>query len=219
MEDQGSLTRWAHELYALDDPGRRDEAARQLWLRFAARLGGVVRRRLDPRIRHRADVDDVLQSLFASFAAAPGPGGPPRCRAELWQRLVRAAMSKVINTADCHRARKRDVFRERPLGGHATDGASPNRAHPEPEDRHWMGPEDEAVAHEEFARLRDGLPEDLRPVFDMKLQGYTNAEIAARLGRVERTVELKLQAIRGLLGPRLGMGPPATAEAKPKRAP
>jgi DNA-directed RNA polymerase specialized sigma24 family protein len=72
---------------------------------------------------------------------------------------------------------------------------------------------------EEFARLRDGLPEDLRPVFDMRLEGYTNAEIAARLGRVERTVELKLQAIRGLLGPHLGMGPPATAEAKPKQAP
>src|SRR5947209_941526 len=41
----GSLTRFAHDLYAAD-PARRQEAARQIWLRFADRLAAEVRRRL-----------------------------------------------------------------------------------------------------------------------------------------------------------------------------
>ena len=43
------------------------------------------------------------------------------------------------------------------------------------------------------------LPEDsLRLVARRKLEGYTNAEVAAELGCVEATVERKLQRIRGL---------------------
>ena len=40
----------------------------------------------------------------------------------------------------------------------------------------------------------------------LRLEGYTNAEIAAQIGRVERTVELKLRTIRGLLAPHLRTG-------------
>jgi hypothetical protein len=52
MTDDGSLTRYACDLHA-PDPTVRQEAARQLWLRFAGRLRGVVRRRLDPLIAGR----------------------------------------------------------------------------------------------------------------------------------------------------------------------
>jgi DNA-directed RNA polymerase specialized sigma24 family protein len=226
METEGSLTRWAHELHAPDAP-RREEAARQLWLHFAERLRAVVRRRLDARIRRCAGEDDVLQSIFASFfAAAPGPNGPPRSRADLWRLLVHFTLCKVASTAHRHRARRRDVRREQPLGdvagcngrlrGVAADAADAGLGWAEPEGPRWMSPEDEAVAREEFDRLRAVLPEDLQRVFALRLEGYTNAEIAAQLDRVERTVELKLRAIRGLLGPHLGIvpsGPPGAPEA------
>jgi DNA-directed RNA polymerase specialized sigma24 family protein len=204
MSSKGSLTIWAHELHAPESP-RREEAARQLWLHFAGRLRGVVRRRLDPRILRRAGESDVLQSVFAGFCAAqPGPNGPPRSRAELWRLLVKITVRKAANTANRHRAAKCDVYRERPLG-ECGDSSVPA----EPADRSRMSPEDEAIAREEFARLLAVLPEDLQQVVALRLKGYTNSEIAAQLDRVERTIELKMRAIRGLLRPHLEITPPA----------
>ena len=50
---------------------------------------------------------------------------------------------------------------------------------------------------EEYARLLDGLGDDaLRSVAVWKLEGYTNEEIAAKLGRAPATVERKLRMIR-----------------------
>ena len=119
------------------------------------------------------------------FAAPPDPSGPPRSRADLWRLLVHFAICKVANTAEWHYARRRDVRREQSLHApHARGFAST-----EPGDLQWIRPEDEAVAREEFDRLRNVVPADLRPVFDLRLEGYTNAEIARRINRVERTVE------------------------------
>jgi DNA-directed RNA polymerase specialized sigma24 family protein len=191
MTDDGSLTRYARDLHA-PDTALRQEAARQLWTRFAGRLRGVVRRRLDPRILRKAGGEsDVLQSVFAGFfAAPPGPDGPPRSRDDLWRLLVHFTLCKVANTAHHHRAARRDVRRVQPLGDFDADPGV-------------LGPEAEAVARDEFDRLLALLPEDLQRVLALRLGGYTIAEIAARLGRVDRTVELKLRAIRGLLAPHL----------------
>jgi RNA polymerase sigma factor (sigma-70 family) len=208
VDSEGSLTRFAHELYSPDE-SRRDEAARQLWLRFSGRLAGVVRRRLDARILRRAGEDDVLQSLFASFfAAAPGPDGPPKDRAQLWGLLVRFTMCKVANKVDYHRAQRRDIYRERPL---ETPAGSGSIGPADPLDEQRLGPEDEAIAREEFHRTLAALPADLREVFNWRLEGYTNAEVAAKIGRSERMVELKLKTIRGLLKARLGITAPGDA--------
>jgi DNA-directed RNA polymerase specialized sigma24 family protein len=50
---------------------------------------------------------------------------------------------------------------------------------------------------EEYERLLAGLgDEELRSVAVWKPEGYTNEEIAARLGRAPATVERKLRLIR-----------------------
>jgi DNA-directed RNA polymerase specialized sigma24 family protein len=50
---------------------------------------------------------------------------------------------------------------------------------------------------EEYKRLLALLPDDsLRKVAEWKLEGYTNAEIAARVPCALSTVERKLQLIR-----------------------
>src|SRR5262249_30524229 len=56
-----------------------------------------------------------------------------------------------------------------------------------------------AQVAEECTRLLDRLGDaELRKVTLWKMEGYTNDEIAERLGCVERTVERKLRVIRGL---------------------
>ena len=60
-------------------------------------------------------------------------------------------------------------------------------------------PEFAAEVAEECRRLLDELgAEELQAVALAKLEGYSNAEIAVRLGVVERTVERKLRVIREL---------------------
>ncbi|MFO0954845.1 MAG: ECF-type sigma factor [Isosphaeraceae bacterium] len=203
MSSEGSVTRYAHEIHS-PDPLRREEAARQIWLRFSARLGALVRRRLDPRILRRAGEEDVVQSLFASyFAAGPSPNGPPGNRAEVWRLLVHFAVCKVANTADRHRAARRDVRREVSLEDLAAGRTDADQPRFDVEDLRVLGPEDVVVAREQFERLMASLPQDLQDVLVMKLEGHTNAEIGAKIGRVERTVELKMKAVRGLLRPYL----------------
>jgi DNA-directed RNA polymerase specialized sigma24 family protein len=66
---------------------------------------------------------------------------------------------------------------------------------------HEPSPEVAAPMDEDVQQLLDGLGDEmLRSVAVWKLQGYTNAEIAARLDCVETTVERKLRAIRALWG-------------------
>ena len=60
-------------------------------------------------------------------------------------------------------------------------------------------PELAAQVAEECQRLMEQLGDPtLQNVATWKLEGYTDAEIAARLGCVTRTVERKLARIRGI---------------------
>src|SRR4051812_28897554 len=122
-EDSETPTLWARQMHS-PDARLREEAARRLWLHFAERLRAVVRRRLDPQLLRRSGEDDVLQSLFASFFnAPPGSGGPPANRVEIWRLLVHITLCKVANTAHHHRAQRRDVRRERPMGDDGDGGS------------------------------------------------------------------------------------------------
>jgi DNA-directed RNA polymerase specialized sigma24 family protein len=116
---------------------------------------------------------------------------------EFRTRQIIRLLCSDSNVADHHRARCRDLRREQSLAEIRTGvgGSQPF----EPQDHRGLDPADEAVARIEFARLLGVLPADLREVFVMRLDGYTNAQIAAQIGRVERTVELKMRTIRALL--------------------
>jgi RNA polymerase sigma-70 factor (ECF subfamily) len=206
MNDPGSLTRYALDLHS---PERvlREEAARQIWLRFAARLQALIERRLDPRLRRSTSSGDLLQSLFASFfASPPTPDGPPRTRADLWRILVRYALCRVASTANYHRAQKRDYRRVRGLGSDDMDATLAGTRAAGIAERISLGPAEQAEAREEFERLMAKLPIELQQVLAMRLEGYKNAEIARMVGRVERTIELKLKTIRALLRPYVESG-------------
>jgi DNA-directed RNA polymerase specialized sigma24 family protein len=167
--------------------------------KYFRQLVGRARHKLARAPRRAADEEDVVQSAFASFCRAAEAGRFPRLndRHDLWQLLVLITDRKACTLV-------RDECRQRRGGGKVLDeaalghggGSAPAAglaqvAASEPT------PEFAALVAEECRRLLDLLGDaDLRLLALLKMEGYTVEEIAARTGRVTRTVKRRLQLIR-----------------------
>jgi RNA polymerase sigma factor (sigma-70 family) len=189
--DEGSVTLWIGALRAGDD-----EAARQLWNRYFEALVRLARARLHARTI--ADEEDVALSAFDSFYAGVARGRFPDIadRYDLWRLLVTLTARKATNRLRHESRQKRGAGRvvlESVLaaGPESEVDAMGQVIGSEP------SPEFAAQVAEECGRRLNGLPdESLRLVALMKMEGYTNQEIADRLGCEPRTVTRKLTVIR-----------------------
>jgi DNA-directed RNA polymerase specialized sigma24 family protein len=194
VSDTGSVTHWIRRLEAGDQA-----AFQKLWEVYFRRLAGLVRKRLLGAPRSAADEEDVALSALDSVIRRAREGRFPRLRDrhDLWQLLVLIAGRKALNLA-------RNERRERRGGGQvrhasALPGGDPSEEGALFADLIGREPEPALAAQvvEEYQRLLDGLGDDLlRSVAVCKLEGYTTAEIAARLGRAPATVHRKLRLIR-----------------------
>jgi DNA-directed RNA polymerase specialized sigma24 family protein len=193
MNRQGDVTRWVQQLEA----GQRD-AAQQLWERYYRRLVALARSRLAGLPRRAADEEDVALSAFDSFCRQAEQGRFPRLedRDDLWQLLVLITARKAADLRQRERRQKR--------GGGLVRGDSA-LYDPEAEDAGGLDqmvgaeptPAFVAQAAEECRRLLHSLgDETLRVVAVGKLEGYTNPELAERLGCSLATVERKVRLIR-----------------------
>jgi DNA-directed RNA polymerase specialized sigma24 family protein len=185
------VTVWLQQLKA-GDPN----AAKPLWDGYFARLVALARARLKALPRAAADEEDVALSAFDSFCRGAGAGRFPRLddRDDLWQVLFVITTRKAIG-------RVRHETREKRGGkvAFAPNGAASDSTPDALAGVAAAGPPPELVAEvtEECARLLGLLGDgQLREVAIWKMEGYTNEEIAAKLGRSIPTVERKLAAIR-----------------------
>jgi hypothetical protein len=196
MPDQQSVTYWIDNLKQ-GDPC----AAQKLWERYFSRLVQLAQQKLQAFPRRVADEEDVALSAFQSFCAGVAAGRFPQLhdRNDLWQILVVLAGWKVRDLKKREQAAKR--------GGGRLRGESVFDRGPETAAYAGIGavagdeptPEFVAIVTEEYQRLMGQLGDDtLRQIALHKLEGYTNEEIAERLGCVVRTVERKLRFIRAL---------------------
>jgi DNA-directed RNA polymerase specialized sigma24 family protein len=191
VDAQGSITAWIGRLKAGDA-----EAARPLWETYFHRLVELARRKLGDRPRAVADEEDAALSAFDSFCRRAREGRFPDLndRTDLWQVLFMLTARKAVNLLRGEARAKRGGGQVR----HASALAAADDADAFAE---VMGaeptPELAAQVAEECGRLLDGLGDaELRSVAVAKMEGYSNAEIAERLGRSLATVERKLQLIR-----------------------
>jgi RNA polymerase sigma factor (sigma-70 family) len=185
MEREGeSVARLVGGLRASDD-----EAAAKLWQDYFQRLVASARSMLRGTFRRTADEEDIALSAFASFCRGVEAGRFPRLedRDDLWRALFALVARK---SARHHRDRarlKRDDRRtvdEAGLDLNALAASEPT-------------PEFVAEVAEECERLLRLLDDDdLRRLAVMKMEGYTNDEIAERLTVAPRTVERRLRLIR-----------------------
>ena len=198
MASEGSVTHWLGQLRAGDPT-----AAQPLWERYFRRLVGLAREKLRGLPRRAADEEDVALSAFDSFCRGAEAGRFPQLqdRDNLWHLLVALTVRKAVDL-------RRHETRQKRGGGGVLDEAAladlPAGAG-EMDLEQVLGPEPTpefaAQMAEECQRLLDCLDDaTLRAVALAKMEGYTNEEIAARLGCAPRTVARKLEVIRKLWG-------------------
>lgn len=181
-EGQGSVSGWLEEA-----KGGGGAAAEALWRRYFESLVRLARARLRSLPRGAEDEEDVALSAMNSFLAGAGAGRFPRLedRRDLWRILATITARKAADRANRHRRLKRG-------GGRGAEGPDPDCL-PGPEPT----PEFSALVAEECRLRLDGLrDETLRRIAVMKLEGYTDAEVAEVLGCGLRTIVRKLGLIR-----------------------
>jgi DNA-directed RNA polymerase specialized sigma24 family protein len=186
MSSDVPVTVWIQQL------GAGDQAALQnLWHLYYPRLVGLARRRLEGTPCQVANEEDAALSAFKSFYRGVERGRFPRLadRHDLWQVLLMLTLRKASNQRRHFNARRRDGCRTREEDGRAI--AELVSREPDPafaaevaEQCRWL-----------MVQLRN---DTLRQVALGKLEGHTNAEIAARLGCAEVTVQRKLHEIRAI---------------------
>ena len=190
---RGSVTHWLGQLKAGDHA-----AAQELWQRYFRRLVSLANKILPRQLRRATDEEDVALSAFASFCRCAQLDRFPQLldRDDLWQVLVVLTARKAHHQASRAKAQKRGGGRLADTPPPDAPGAEADAALDQILSREPT-PEFAAQVAEEYQRLLDSLEDDqLRQVAVWKLEGYTNEEIAARLGLTVRSVGRKLHIIR-----------------------
>ena len=176
-----------------------ETAARDICGRYLPRLVRVARRALGNAPRRAEDEEDAAQNALHSFFRGVRDGRFATLHHDdnLWPLLYRITQRKAINLRNRQLSQKRgrgtvrgDSVFEDPRENHTPSGL---------DQLETLRPSHESVidTRDQYQQLLRRLDsKTLRDVAEMKLRGYTNAEIAETLGVVERTVERKLREIR-----------------------
>jgi RNA polymerase sigma factor (sigma-70 family) len=197
IEPENSVTRLIGDLTG-DDP---EQAAQRLWERYFDQLVHLARARLGSAPRGPIDAEDVALNALESLCRGVAAGRFPRLndRSDLWRLLATLTARKSSDQLKREGRRKRGggrVLAEADVDAPGTDrgpGGLDQLAGSEPT------PEFAAMMTEDVRRLFGLLPdESLRVVALLKMEGYTNEEVASSLGCALRSVERKLERIRDL---------------------
>jgi RNA polymerase sigma-70 factor, ECF subfamily len=163
------------------------DAATQLYVRYADRLRALTRAQCSPDLARRVDVDDIVQSVFGSFfrRASHGLYDVPDGE-ELWGLFLVIALNKIRASGNFHRAARRDV--RLTSGGSCLDEATAS----DPER------DDTATAFLQLVidDVLEKLPAQQKRMILLRIEGYEVTEIAALTGRSKRTTERVLQDFR-----------------------
>lgn len=193
--DDEPVTLWIEQLKA-GDPA----AARPLWNGYFARLVSLARRRLRGLSQAVADGEDIALSAFDSFCQGVAGGRFPDLndRDDLWRVLFDITTKKAWGEIRYQTRQKRGGGKVVPASAvNGEDLAGPGLlatvAGREPT------PAFAAEVAEECRRLLDDLRDpQLTQIAVWKMEGFTNVEIAEKIGRAVPTVERKLARIRAI---------------------
>jgi RNA polymerase sigma factor (sigma-70 family) len=167
-----------------------------LYARFARRLVLLARSRLNPRLRAKVDPEDVVQTALDGFFRACAGGHIELVDHDhLWNLLVLFTLRECTRQIDRYQTARRDIRREVSAGLPDDPHAPAARVvarEPAPEETVMLTD----IVEQVLTRLDSPVQ---RRVFELSLQGYTVAEIAAELRYYERGVERARAQARSIL--------------------
>jgi RNA polymerase sigma-70 factor (ECF subfamily) len=182
--------------------GGNEEAARRLFDEYVDRLLALARAHLSQRLAQRVDPEDVVQSVFRTFFGRVKDGRfHIQGRDDLCKLLTTITLHKVLRQVNFHRAAKRNPQQEAARGDWSREDLV-NLLTREP------SPEVTIAFLDQLEHLVGRLRPREREILDLRLQGYTNEEIAARLGTYERAVRRDFERVKAVAREE-GLNPPA----------
>jgi DNA-directed RNA polymerase specialized sigma24 family protein len=195
-DTEGSVTGWIDHLRAGDDM-----ATRSLWERYFHELVRLARANLRSKPRGAFDEEDIALSAFDSFCRGAEQGRFPRLndRDSLWRLLVTITARKVMDQVERQCRQKRGGGRVRNEGDLAGPGSEAGAGGLDQAVGREPTPEFAAMMADECRHLLAGLgDEGLRQIALLRMEGYSDDEIASRLDCSVRTVGRKLRLIRDI---------------------
>ncbi|HVA48531.1 MAG TPA: sigma-70 family RNA polymerase sigma factor [Pirellulales bacterium] len=167
-------------------------AAEEMFRRYVSRLTVFARTRLAPRVARRVDAEDVVLSAYRSFFVRARDGQfRLRRSGDLWRLLVAITLNKVRHQVAHHEADKRAMRREEnPASLNEQFSRSPR-------------PEHAIAVADELEQVMAAMSPVKRRILELRLLDYSLAEIAADIGRSERTVRRMLDELQAYLERRM----------------
>src|SRR5688572_11927936 len=163
------------------------DAATELYLRYAGRLRVLADTRASPELKQRVDPDDIVQSVFRTFFRRAGVGQYDAPTGdELWKLFLVIGLNKIRKVAAYHKAAKRDV-RQTAVGAGFDQAVAVTP---------WSDQEALHTLQMTIDELLSPLPESHRAIIDLRAAGHEVADIAGRTGRSRRSVERILHDFR-----------------------
>ena len=172
-----------------------EEAYRELFRRFAARLRSLADTRLECRVKRLVDAEDVVQSAFRSFFVRQADG---RFDHEnwntLWGLLVVIVLRKCQRKNKYFRAARRDIAREKAASGSSDEVEFRWEAI----DREPT-PDEATQLVECIEQLLESENERGQSILLHRLNNYKESEICELVGCSERTVRRVISRARDRL--------------------
>lgn len=164
-------------------PSAADEVNQRYWpdlCRLVGQLWGS-------RLRGKEDPEDIVQSVLCSFFRGVADG---RFQIDytgaLWRLLEKITRRKILQHVGRYEPAKRDPGREVCHNGDRLVAGDPT-------------PSQAAVLAEVIENVLDGLEPVDSEIFQLRLQGHTQAEIAKKLELKRGVVRYKLDRIKDRL--------------------
>ncbi len=183
----------AEDRYLVDLFRRGDQdAAREIVDRYLDRLLTLARRRISQRLASRVDPEDIVQSVFRTFFVRLKEGQFVfQDQDDLCKLLMRITLHKTLRQVAYHKAAKRDPSLETPQGSHHSEQLSA---------LFDQEPTQEATVTflDQLEHFLTQLRPQEREILEMRLQGFSNEEIAKKLGIYDRKIRRVIEHVRDI---------------------
>jgi RNA polymerase sigma-70 factor, ECF subfamily len=180
---------WVQQLIHGDE-----EVVREFWERYGPQLEQLAGRHIARRLQPRIGPDDVVQSVCRTFLRRSKAGNYDLTDTDgLWRLLCAITLTKVRQHVRFHLRQRRTVLREAPQPSESSVQAPIRDAAVA---AGQQTPDAAAAFSEQMEQLLGSLDSEEQMLVQLRIEGFTQPEIAQSMGCSERTVRRLLTRVR-----------------------